>query len=188
MASLLALQEPRLLTAEEFLEIDFGPDLKAELEDGVIRMMTGGTRRHNRIQVNLIAALRPRLRGSGCRPNGTDTAVRTHGMSVRYPDVSVTCGQTVADDERDVAYDPRLIVEILSPSTQRSDRTTKLNEYKALASVDTIVLVDPTAERLHVFQRTGPHGWAETDHPDPVDLHLPALGLTVPHDEIFARD
>lgn len=56
-----------LLTAEEFLQIDFG-DRKAELDNGVIRMMAGGTGRHAQVQGNIFVALRSRLRGSGCMP------------------------------------------------------------------------------------------------------------------------
>ena len=67
-----------LLTAEEFLEIDFG-ERKAELDNGVIRMMAGGTRRHARVQSNIVAALAARLRGTGCAPYGPDMGARTRG-------------------------------------------------------------------------------------------------------------
>ena len=89
----------RLLTAEEFLRIDFGPEMKAELDNGVIRMMTGGTRAHARVQANLMTALGVALRGSGCRPYGSDMAVRTRDRSVRYPDITVDCGSP--DDRPD---------------------------------------------------------------------------------------
>lgn len=65
------------LTAEWFFQIDFGPDLKAELDNGIIRMMTGGSYDHARIQMNLYRFLGNMLRGSGCRPFGLDMAVRT---------------------------------------------------------------------------------------------------------------
>jgi Uma2 family endonuclease len=181
----------RLLTADEFLRIDFGPDLKAELDNGVIRMMAGGTRRHNRVQTNLIIALGNALRGSGCRPNGSDLGVRTHDGSVRYPDISISCGPERPEDDRDRALaDPRVLIEVLSPSTEASDRSAKLPEYKALPSVELIALVDPESERLHLFQRTNrrPESWSEVIHVEPADLELPMLGITIPHGEIFARD
>lgn len=181
----------RLLTADEFLRIEFGSDLKAELDNGVIRMMAGGSRRHNRIQTNLVVALGTRLRGSGCRPNGSDMGVRTHDGSVRYPDVSVSCGPEAPEDDRDRALDdPRVIVEVLSPSTAAQDRGVKLGEYKALASVELIALVDPEGERLHLLRRTGrnPESWSEVIHAEPADLELPMPGVRIPHAEIFARD
>lgn len=177
-----------LLTADEFLEIDFG-EHKAELDDGIIRMMAGGTLRHARVQTNIIAALAPRLRGSGCTPVTSDMAVRTHDRSIRYPDVTIYCGRNDAADDNAKAFDdPRVVFEVLSAGTARTDLRVKLPEYKALASLDTIVFVDIKTERLRVVQRTGPKGWNEQEHDEPVDVRLPALGITLTHDEIFARD
>lgn len=177
-----------LLTAKEFLEIDFG-ERKAELDNGVIRMMAGGTARHAEVAGNIFAFLRTHLRGSGCRPYGSDMATRTHDLAIRYPDVSVFCGHESAHHDDVKAFnDPRVLVEVLSAGTARTDLKTKLPEYKALPSLDTIVFVDIASERLRVVQRTGPNGWNEEDHQEPVDLALPALGLTIPHEEIFARD
>lgn len=50
------------------------------------------------------------------------------------------------------------------------------------------MFVDIANERLRVIQRIGTHAWQDEGHDAPVDLSLPALGLVVPHDEIFARD
>jgi plasmid replication initiation protein len=59
-----------LLTAEQFLAIDFGEGIRAELDNGVVRMMSGGTARHARVQLNIQSWLRQALRASGCRPFG----------------------------------------------------------------------------------------------------------------------
>lgn len=177
-----------LLTAEQFLQIEFPPDVKAELDNGVIRMMTGGTRAHARVQMNLYAFLRNSLRGKPCRPFGSDMAVRTHDGSVRYPDVTIDCGGEPGGDEDKVLADPRVVFEILSPSTRGKDNGVKLGEYREIASVDAIVLVDPATEWLRVVRRTGPDAWTDRTHREPADLELPSLGLTVPHAEIFARD
>ncbi len=177
-----------LLTAEEFLEIDFG-DKKAELDNGVIRMMAGGTARHAQVQTNVIVALASRLRGSGCRPYNSDMAARTHDRSIRYPDVTVYCGRGGSDNDDAKAFDdPRIVVEVLSAGTARTDLTTKLYEYKALPSVDTIVFVDIATERVRIVQRTGPGGWNEQAFDIPADVPLPSLNVVIPHQEIFARD
>ncbi len=177
-----------LLTARDFLEIEFG-DRKAELDNGVIRMMAGGTVRHSAVQSNILAWLRFALRGSGCRPHGPDMAVKTHDLSVRYPDVSVFCGRNDEVSDRITAFDdPRIVVEVLSAGTARSDLTIKLVEYRNLPSVDTIIYVDIATERVRVIQRTGAHGWTDVAHDAPFDTPLPALGITLPHDEMFARD
>lgn len=178
----------RLLTAKEFLEIDFG-EQKAELDNGVIRMMSGGSARHARVAFNILLALGNRLRGSGCTPYNSDMATVTRGSSVRYPDVTVFCGRDDAQDDDAKAFDdPKIIFEVQSAGTARTDLNVKVPEYKALSSVDTIVLIDIATERLHVWQRTPTNGWNEQPYAEPVDLELPSLNLIIPHTEIFARD
>lgn len=187
MASLASLTYPRLLTAEEFIQIDFGRDLKAELDDGVIRMMAGGTRDHARVRANLTASLRSALRGSGCRPYGSDMAVRTRDRSVRYPDLTIDCGAP-GDEPGDLTLsDPRVIVEVLSPATRNNDLKVKLVEYRAMASVDAIVFVDVDAEALAVHQRVD-GDWTDALFSNAIDVTLPSLGITIARDEIFARD
>jgi Uma2 family endonuclease len=176
-----------LLTAEEFLEINFG-DRKAELDNGVIRIMAGGTVRHSEVQGNIFSWLRQKLRGSNCRPYGPDMATRTHNASIRYPDVSVFCHEQRGDDQTKSFDDPCVLVEVLSAGTARTDLRIKLDEYKALDSVDTIVFVDIAVERLRIVQRTAAHGWSDMTYDEPTGMALPSLDLTIPHSEIFARD
>lgn len=177
-----------LLSANEFLEIDFG-ERKAELDNGIIRMMAGGTARHARVQFNLLVALGTRLRGSGCTPYNSDMATRTHDLSIRYPDVSVFCQRdTSANDALKAFDDPRVIIEVLSAGTARTDLRVKLDEYRALDSVNTIVFVDIATERLRIVQRTAAHGWSDVSHDEPVDATFPSLDVVLPHAEIFARD
>ena len=186
MAPLLSLGEPRLLTAAEFLQIDFGPDLKAELDNGTIRMMTGGLRDHARVQANILVALGGRLRGSGCRPDGSDIAILTHDAAVRYPDVTVDCGGPGDLGSDRYLSAPRIVFEVLSPSTRTIDLGLKKAEYQALASLQAIVFVDPDAELVIVSERSE-RGWFDS-LPERRDIVLPALNLTLPHEEIFARD
>lgn len=176
-----------LLTAEEFLDIDFG-DKKAELDNGVIHMMAGGSARHAQVATNITVALANRLRGTGCAPYSADMAVRTRDRSIRYPDVSVYCGRGGASNDDAKAFDdPRIVFEVLSAGTARSDLRVKLEEYKELPSIDTVVFVDIAVERLRIVQRTRT-GWAETLCDGESDLPLPALDLTLRHADIFARD
>lgn len=190
MASRLSLSDPRLLTVDEFLRIDFGPDLKAELDNGIVRMMAGGTRAHDRVAMNLIIALGVQLRGTPCRPSGSDMGVSSHDTSLRYPDISVACGRDELEDDhvRDI-NDPSVIIEVLSPTTAAHDEQVKLPEYKAIQSVETIAYIDPDREHMTVWQRTGrdPDSWSEIVHTRHADLPLPGLGIVVPSGEIFRR-
>lgn len=180
--------EPHLITAEQFMQIDFGSDIKAELDNGIIRMMAGGTAAHARIQSNLMLAFGLALRGSGCRPYGSDMGLRTHGQSVRYPDLSVYCGKDSALFDAAKAFDdPVVLVEVLFSSTRLSDQGTKLGEYRALPSVQTILLIDPDTETVEVITRTGPQSWTDTILGHDNDVAIAHLDMTVRHADIFAR-
>lgn len=183
---LLQVEYP-LLSAEDFLDINFG-DHKAELDNGVIRMMDGGTARHVLVQGNILVALASRLRGSGCTPYTSIMAARTHDHSVRYPDVAVYCGRSGKQNDDMRAFDdPRVVFEVLSAGKARTDLRVKLEEYRELASIDTIVFVDIATERLRVVQRTGPTGWTDIAYQEPTDIALPAVATDLTHAEIFAR-
>ena len=178
------------ITVDEFLAIDFGSDRKFELVDGMIRMMTGATPAHARVASNILAFLHTKLRGTGCRAYNSDMGVRVNDTDLRYPDVSVYCGNpaTREREKERVFSDPVVIVEVLSRSTARDDQGEKLAEYRQLSSVDTIVFVDPDDELSRVVQRLGPTSWRDDLFAQPHDVALPALGLSIPHDEMFARD
>jgi Uma2 family endonuclease len=116
--------------------------------------------------------------------------VRLSETDVRYPDVSVYCGNpaTPEREEQQVFADPAVIFEVLSASTVRVDEGEKLGQYRVLPSVDTIVFVDPENETSRVVQRLGATSWRDDLFAQPHDVALPALGVTIPHAEIFARD
>jgi Uma2 family endonuclease len=177
-----------LLTVEEFLRIDFGPDKKAELSNGVIRMMAGGTAAHNRIQGNMIRILGNGLRGSGCSPYGSDMGVRMHDFSLRYPDVSVFCGRDGPENDQLREFDdPCMVVEVLSPSTRDEDIAVKLPEYKAVPTMQTILFIDPDTGGMRLLQRTGPAAWNDAELSPGTDVPLPQFDLTLAYDDIFSR-
>lgn len=185
---MLVQPEYPLLTAKSFFEFSFS-DRKAELDNGVIRIMDGATVKHCRVQGNLLADLATRLRGTGFAPYPSLMPLQTHEMSVRHPDLAVYPRRSSPEIDN-VRYfdDPLAVFEIHDAGTAGTDLNIKVPEYKALPSVDTIVLIDIATERLRVVQRTSTNGWSEQLHADPVDLELPSLGIIIPHEEIFARD
>jgi Uma2 family endonuclease len=179
----------RRISVEEFLDMNFG-GAKAELEDGLIYIMAGGSEMHARVAANIMIYLGSRLRGSGFRPYGSDFATRTAERTIRFPDVTVYCNDPSApgNERKQLLGDPQVVVEILSPSTSSYDQKIKLEEYRALAGVQEIVLVDPQTERVRLVRRTGVAGWIDDWLDAGTDLILPSLDLTIPHAEIFARD
>jgi Uma2 family endonuclease len=179
----------RRISVEEFLEMDF-QGAKAELEDGLIYMMAGGSEAHARVAGNILSFTRTTLRGSGCRPYGSDFATRTEDRSVRFPDVSIYRNNPGApgNANKQLIGDPQVVFEVLSPSTSRHDQKTKLAEYRELSGIREIVFIDPETERARLVRRTGATGWADDWLQPGEDLTIPSLNLTIPHAEIFARD
>ncbi|HTW70288.1 MAG TPA: Uma2 family endonuclease [Acetobacteraceae bacterium] len=174
------------LTFEEFLRWESGQEYKHEFVDGQIAAMAGGTVAHNIIQANLIAAAAPKLRGSGCRPFPSDMLVRTGNGRGRYPDVTIDCGTRREQDL--VAPDPRVVFEVLSPETQRRDRTLKLADYNATPSIAHYVLIEQGEPLAHVYSR-GPHGDFNL-HPEEVRgldsvIRLPAVGIMLTMQEVY---
>ena len=179
----------RRVEVDEFLAMDFG-GARAELEDGVILMMAGGNEAHARIAANVIAFLMPKLRGTGCRPYGSDFATRTEERTVRLPDVSVYCNDPAAPGNatKQLLGDPQIVFEVLSRSTASHDQLVKLAEYRELAGLREIVFVDPQSERVRLLARAATGDWSDEWLEQGTDLFLPSLDLAIPHGELFARD
>lgn len=180
----------RPITADEFLAIDFGTDKRFELDNGVIYMMTGGTEQHAWVQLNILTWLRAKLRGTGCRPYGPDMGLRISETDVSHPDIAIYYAQPPRDALRDkkALNDPTVVIEILSPSTATLDQGTKLEAYESLGSIRTIAFVDPVNELCRTLERQTANGWLEHMFSGERGIVIPTLDLTIPHDEIFARD
>jgi Uma2 family endonuclease len=121
------------MSQDEFFAWQEKQDRLYEFVDGIpilpLKMMTGASQAHDRAAVNIIAALHSQLRGGPCRPTTDDLAARIPAGNVRRPDVTVECGQA---DRRELAVrDPRVVIEVLSPSTMSFDRFKKVLEYQS---------------------------------------------------------
>ncbi len=116
------------ISPAEYLKIDFRSDHKNEYFDGQIYMMIGASNNHNLIQAGIIATLISVLRGKGCSIRGSDMRVKMEASeSYAYPDITVVCGPPVFENTTpETLLNPKMIFEILSPSTEQHDRGLKL--------------------------------------------------------------
>jgi Uma2 family endonuclease len=175
----MAEPQRHLMTVEEFFAWQERQEERYELVDGVpvpLRGMTGASNAHDAIVVNIIASLHRQLRGGPCRVATADTAVRTAIRRVRRPDVTVECAPIdLASYE---ARAPRLLVEVLSPSTRRFDQIRKPEEYKRLPTTAALLFVEPRQAQVLLLAR----------QPDGTWLDTPFLGLdaVIPLPEIGA--
>lgn len=160
--------------------------VRYELVDGVlVRAMTGASRRHDRIVINAILALGQRLRGKPCEPSTADIAVVIPNGNVRRPDVMIDCGAT--DDRTQRAGDPRMVVEVLSPSTRGIDLVRKLEEYKSVPGLAYILLVEPDVPHALLWRREAA-GWA-LEEVQGLDggFDLPEIGADITMAELYDR-
>lgn len=177
----------RRMTPEEFFRWQEGQDEPFELVDGVPipkhRMMTGASIQHDRVTVNVIIALGNQLRGSRCRPTTDDVSLRISLTTIRRPDVTVECGEMVYDTHE--AREPRLVVEVASPSTTTVDRTLKLEEYKRHPSLRYILLLETVAPVALLYRREA-EGWRPEllEGLDAV-IALPEIGAELALAEIY---
>lgn len=181
--------EPELkrMTADEFLVWQQGQDQNYELVDGLpvlpLKAMTGASKAHDTVTLNVLASLHAQLRGKPCRARTQDIAVKIAAGFVRRPDAMVECGPS---DLRAVATtEPHLVIEVLSPSTMNYDRTRKVEEYKSIPTLVYILLVDTEAPRLTLHTRRD-IGWV-TEFFDDLDavVDLPSIECRLAARDIF---
>lgn len=177
-----------LLTAEAFLEIDFGERIKAELQNGSINPLRRGPAKRVRVADNLLCLIAIAIRGTGPIAYGSSLALRSGARSVRFPDVAVyrrgqepvaSCG------DRDLMANPVLVAHVRPLDVSQAAQL--LDEYQSLPSVQAILLVDHEMETVRLLQRTAFDGWLD-ERTGAGELVIPSLDLTIPHAEIFARD
>lgn len=147
------------MSVEEYLTLDRNSfEMRYEFIDGYAYMLAGGTTDHSTIKQNIAYLIRSQLRGGACRVYDSDVKVRVSEARYLYPDVSVTCDPR--DRGRvDIVQSPRLIVEVLSPSTEAKDRGQKFGYYRAYPTIEEYVLVDTQQQSIEVYRREQAPFW-----------------------------
>lgn len=176
---------------QDYYRIENDATGKHEFRDGEILAMSGGSPPHALIAANVIAELRNRLRGKSCRPYTSDLRVRITGRQRSvYPDISVICGKIEYDPDDKAGHtvlNPRLIVEVLSPSTEAYDRGDKFTAYREVPSLAEYVLVSYSEPRVETYLRQADGTWTfSSASGSDAKAILRSLQLEIPLAEIFA--
>lgn len=140
------------MSTDAYLNYERSQESRHELVDGYLYAMTGASDRHEEIITNLLAAIHHHLHGSSCRVYGSNLKIRVDDDFL-YPDLFVRCVQTRGDPY--FKTDPVLVIEVLSPSTQRYDRGDKRLAYQSLPSLREYVLVAQDRPYVEILRRTG---------------------------------
>jgi Uma2 family endonuclease len=180
--------EYKPLSEDEYLRLEAQSPIKHEYVNGDVFAMTGGTLRHNVIAANVLAALRSHLRNTPCRAFINDVRVRiekTH--SYYYPDVLVACahGTQTLDLNAVTIDDPVLVIEVLSPSTEATDRREKLLAYRTLSSLSEYVLISQDEARVEIHRRHGAIGWDRIEYSGAETVDLAAVDLRIAMLDIY---
>ena len=186
----LALKKVKL-TPEEYLEFERAADSRHEYVDGVIYEMAGESLAHSQVCINIAREISLFLKGTSCQALSPNMKVRaeTKGMFA-YPDLSIVCGEpTFSDSQRDVLLNPKVIIEVLSPSTQRYDQTKKFFRYrKEIPSLTDYVLIYQDVAFVEHHEKNAEGRWEHNafDGLDDV-FRIPSINCEIPMTEIYDR-
>ncbi len=176
------------LTEDEYLAIERAAEFKSEFIDGEMFAMSWGSLRHARLHRNLIQSLGNAI-GQVCEVFGSDLKVRISHSMYTYPDVSVVCGTPrFADGESDSLLNPTVIIEVLSPSTEKYDRGLKFQHYRSVESLKDYLLVDQNQIRIEQYTRQADGTWMLRDYQRSAeDLKIDSVGASVSLGRIYQR-
>jgi Uma2 family endonuclease len=147
-------------TPEEYLEIERISPIKHEYLQGQIVAMAGASKAHVIITGNLSALLVNHLRGTGCISYATDMKVRLPELNFfYYADLAVTCDERDRNSDEDFILHPKLIVEVLSASTEAFDRGDKFADYRTIAELEEYILIHQKQILVERFQRQSDNLW-----------------------------
>jgi len=182
------LAHRRRHTFAEFLDVEsMSPAVKHEFIDGEILAMAGGTVEHSALATAFSGLLLAKLRGTPCRVHSSDLRIRVREANVStYADAVVVCDPVKRDpDSPTHVTNPKVIVEVLSASTEDYDRGEKRLYYQMLPSLQEFVVVAQDRRRVEVWRRDG-GAWAHTIHEAGARVSLPSIDFELGVDELYA--
>lgn len=177
---------------EEYLAWEENQTYRHEYVDGQVYAMAGSTKDHARIVGNLGTRLNIFLEGKPCEPYTVDVKVEvtTHHRRYYYPDVVVTCEASYeTPEDKYLILQPILIVEVLSPSTKRTDKVEKFNAYRHIAGLREYVIVAQDQMRVEVYrhEKAGEVWQGEVFTEPEQEITFQSIGLTLRVATIYNR-
>ena len=181
--------QSRRHTLEEYQQIERLSPIRHEYLDGEIRAMAGTMPEHNRLARDICFALEKRFEGKNYESFIGDIKVAVTVARYRYPDVIAVCGGSIFDSQRPPALlNPMVIVEVLSGSTEESERNSKFLDYREIASATDYVLISQERMLIIHFARKSATQWTVDEYSQPEQLlSLPALEVEISLAEIYRK-
>lgn len=177
------------MTAQEYLEWEAQQEEKHEFDDGQVWAMAGVSANHDRITMALAMHLAPAVGNKGCEAFGADVRVTSMpGSSYYYPDFKIVCGEPSFEEGKfDTLLNPKVIVEVLSPSTEQRDRVVKFLKYRQIPSLTDYILISQDQVMVDHYTKTA-KGWLLVTTVDiDANLEIPSLDVSVPLQDLYAK-
>ena len=178
------------ISEEDYYALEEKAGIRHEYFNGEIFDMAGGTPLHARLIASVTAALGSRLRGHACYPTSSDQRIKIERTGlITYPDLAVVCPPERYDPSNaNTLLNPRVVVEVLSETTEQYDTKIKLEHYRQIDSLTHCILVRQDRVEVVHHYRTASGEWAsETHQKRSSALKLQDLGLELPLDLIYER-
>jgi Uma2 family endonuclease len=176
------------MTVQEYFQLDYTvPNEKYEYQDGMVRLMSGGTGAHARISGNMYVALCLNFRSGPCTVFNSDMRVQVAKDTYFLPDVTLSCDVADRHPTAIAIRSPRIVVEVLSSSTEKVDRTNKLKTYQACPSIQEIVLITQFTPHVEVYRRHEEveTEWSRSVYEEGEEVALQSVDVFIPMDEIY---
>ena len=172
----------------DYVRVEEDSPIKHEFFKGQVWAMAGGSPRHAAIAARIIAALTLQLRDRPCEVFTSDLRVRVSATGLgTYPDASVVCGSLlidVEDPKRHTITNPKVLVEVTSPSTEEYDRGDKREQYQTIPSLEELVLVSQDTQSIYIWRRES-DGWSEHIVTGSAVAELASISCRLSLDEIY---
>ncbi len=170
------------ISVEEYLAGELLSEIKHEYYDGEVVAMSGVSKNHDRIKMNLSRIFGNHLQGKPCEPFSSDVKVKI-GQYLFYPDAMVVCEDTSTHEY--YAETPVLVVEVLSKSTRRRDETIKRRLYQTIPSLQEYVLIEQDIVDVEVCRRS--EGWVSNHFFMGDEVRFESVDLIVSVTELYDR-
>lgn len=182
---MIASPQPQKMTASEYLEWEPRQELRYEYCNGQVFATTSGTKGHNRAALNLYGALVDRVDAEDCEINVSDVKVELgDGFSYRYPDLIVSCDER---DKQEAAFYrfPKLLVEVLSPSTKAVDRDEKFQECIQIPTLEEYVLISSQRMQVECYRRREGRMWLYFPYKAGEKVSIASMGVEFPIEQLY---
>lgn len=177
-------------TVEDYVALEEFSNVKHEYLDGEMLAMSGGTLEHSRLAASLIGQLESQLQGGDCFVFTSDARVQViAGGLIAYPDVSICCGEAKSGGTDPLAMlNPRVLIEVTGPSTEKYDRGTKFARYQLIESLQEYMLVSQTEATIEIFRRLANASWSDAEMIGPGKrAELRSIGCEIDIDALYRR-